>query len=98
MADFPTCWFFTGSGSPRGWRRLSEYPRVSTPFFRTVSCKLFVMLNTEGKRTRPEDLFLLAILLANLVCGVGLIGALRADLSKDLVAGESAIVSSKINA
>jgi diguanylate cyclase (GGDEF)-like protein len=56
------------------------------------------MVKTEGKRTRPEDLFLLAILLANLVCGVGLIGALRANLSKDLVAGESTLVSSKINA
>jgi diguanylate cyclase (GGDEF)-like protein len=49
-------------------------------------------------RIRPGDLFLLAILLANLVCGVGLIGALRADLSKDLVAGETALVSSKISA
>ena len=56
------------------------------------------MVKTEGKRTRPGDLFLLAILLANLVCGVGLIGALRADLSKDLVAGESTLVSSKISA
>ena len=49
-------------------------------------------------RARPGDLFLLAILLANLVCGVGLIGALRADLSKHLVASESAFVSSKISA
>ena len=56
------------------------------------------MVKTEGKRTRPGDLFLLAILLANLVCGVGLIGALRADLSKDLVAAESTLVSSKISA
>ena len=56
------------------------------------------MLKTEGKFTRPGDLFLLAILLANLVCGVGLIGALRADLSKDLVAAESTLVSSKVNA
>ncbi len=56
------------------------------------------MLKTEGKRTRPRDLFLLAILLANLVCGVGLIGALRVGLSKDLVAAESTLVSSKINA
>ncbi len=55
------------------------------------------MVKTEGKRTRPGDLFLLAILLANLVCGVGLIGALRADLSKDLVAAESTLVSSKIS-
>ena len=56
------------------------------------------MMKTAGKRTRPGDLFLLAILLANLVCGVGLIGALRADLSKDLVAAESALASSKISA
>jgi diguanylate cyclase (GGDEF)-like protein len=56
------------------------------------------MVKTEGKRTRPGDLFLLAILLANLVCGIGLIGALRADLSKDLVAAESALASSKISA
>ncbi|MDP2658890.1 MAG: hypothetical protein Q8O78_10805, partial [Candidatus Deferrimicrobium sp.] len=56
------------------------------------------MVKSEGKRTRPGDLFLLAILLANLVCGVGLIGALRADLTKDLVAAESTLVSSKINA
>jgi diguanylate cyclase (GGDEF)-like protein len=56
------------------------------------------MMKTEGKRTRPGDLFLLAILLANLVCGVGLIGALRADLSKDLVAAESTLASSKISA
>ncbi len=54
------------------------------------------MMKTEGKRTRPGDLFLLAILLANLVCGVALIGALRADLSKHLVASESTLVSSKI--
>jgi len=52
----------------------------------------------ESPRTRPGDLFLLAILLANLVCGVGLIGALRGNLSKDLVAGESALASSKISA
>ncbi|MGA8753244.1 hypothetical protein, partial [Candidatus Deferrimicrobium sp.] len=56
------------------------------------------MVKTEEKRTRPGDLFLLAILLANLVCGIGLIGALRADLSKDLVAAESALASSKITA
>jgi diguanylate cyclase (GGDEF)-like protein len=56
------------------------------------------MLKTEGKRARPGDFFLLAILLANLVCGVGLIGALRADLSKHLVASESTLVSSKISA
>src|SRR5512135_2421155 len=56
------------------------------------------MMTTEGKRTRSGDIFLLAILLANLVCGVGLIGALRADLSKDLVAAESTLASSKINA
>jgi diguanylate cyclase (GGDEF)-like protein len=56
------------------------------------------MMKTARKRTRPGDLFLLAILLANLVCGVGLIGALRADLSKDLVAAESTLASSKISA
>lgn len=53
---------------------------------------------TEGKRTRPGDIFLLAILLANMACGVGLIGALRADLSKDLVAAESTLASSKVSA
>jgi len=52
----------------------------------------------EKPRVRPGDLFLFAILLANLVCGVGLLGALRADLSMDLVAGESTLVSSKISA
>jgi diguanylate cyclase (GGDEF)-like protein len=56
------------------------------------------MMTSEGKRTRPGDYFLLAVLLANLVCGVGLIGALRADLSKDLVAAESTLASSKISA
>jgi len=56
------------------------------------------MVKTEGKLTRPGDLFLLAILLANLVCGVALIGVLRANLSKDVVAAESRLVSSKINA
>lgn len=56
------------------------------------------MMKTERKRTRPGDLFLLAILLANLVCGVGLIGVLRVDLSKDLVAAESTLASSKISA
>ena len=56
------------------------------------------MVKTAGKRTRTEDLFLLAILLLNLVCGVGLIGAMRANLSKELIAGESTLVSSKINA
>jgi len=55
------------------------------------------MVKAERKRTRPGDIFLLAILLANLVCGVGLLGALRADLSKDLVATESALASSRIN-
>jgi len=55
------------------------------------------MSSTEGKRIRPGDLFLLGILLANLACGVGLIGALRADLSKDLVAAESTLASSKIS-
>lgn len=56
------------------------------------------MMKTEGKRTRPGDLFLLAILLVNLVCGIGLIGALRADLLKDQVEAESTLVSSKFSA
>jgi len=56
------------------------------------------MMKAAEKRTRPGDFFLLAILLANLVCGVGLIGVLRADLSKDLVASESTLASSKISA
>ncbi|MGZ9163498.1 MAG: hypothetical protein ACXW4J_10800, partial [Candidatus Deferrimicrobiaceae bacterium] len=55
-------------------------------------------MKTERNRTRLGDMFLLVILLANLVCGVGLLGALRLDLSKDLVAGESTLVSSKISA
>lgn len=52
----------------------------------------------ERRRAHPGDLFLLAILLANLVCGVALIGGLRADLSRDLVAAESTLASSKISA
>jgi diguanylate cyclase (GGDEF)-like protein len=56
------------------------------------------MVKSEGIRIRRGDYFLLAVLLANLVCGVALIGALRADLSKDVVAGESSLVSSKISA
>ena len=56
------------------------------------------MRKTERKRNRPGDYFLLAILLATLVCGVGLIGALRVDLSKDLVAAESTLASSRISA
>ncbi|MGB7632011.1 MAG: GGDEF domain-containing protein [Candidatus Deferrimicrobium sp.] len=56
------------------------------------------MKRREERHTRPGDLFLLAILLANLVCGIGLIGALRAELSKDLVAAESTLASSKISA
>jgi hypothetical protein len=56
------------------------------------------MKKPERKRTRPGDLFLIAILLANLLCGVGLIGALRADLSKDLVAAEITLASSKKSA
>jgi len=56
------------------------------------------MIKAAEKRTRPGDFFLLAILLANLVCGVGLIGVLRADLSKDLVASESTLASSRISA
>ena len=49
-------------------------------------------------RVHTGDLFLVALLLANLVCGVGLIGALRADFSRDVVAGESTLASSKISA
>jgi diguanylate cyclase (GGDEF)-like protein len=56
------------------------------------------MTRTEEKGTRPGDFFLLVVLLANLVCGVGLIGFLRADLSKDQVAAESTLASSKISA
>ena len=56
------------------------------------------MVKTEGMRIRRGDIFLLAILLANLVCCVGLIGALRADLAKDVVEDESALVSSKVSA
>ena len=56
------------------------------------------MAKTEGMRIRRGDIFLLAILLANLVCGVGLIGALRADLARDVVEDESALVSSKVSA
>ena len=52
---------------------------------------------TERRRAHPGDLFLIAVLLANLVCGVGLIVALRADLSKDMVASESTLASSKIS-
>ncbi|OIP36557.1 MAG: hypothetical protein AUK27_01110 [Deltaproteobacteria bacterium CG2_30_66_27] len=52
----------------------------------------------ERPRGRPGDLFLLVLLLANLVCGIGLIGVLRAGLSKDLVAAESTLVSSRISA
>jgi len=55
-------------------------------------------LSRNQSRFRTGDLFLVALLLGNLVCGVGLIGALRADLSKDLVAGESTLASSKISA
>lgn len=50
------------------------------------------------QRSRPGGLLLLVVLLANLACGVGLLGALRADLSKDLVAVESTVVSSRISA
>jgi diguanylate cyclase (GGDEF)-like protein len=56
------------------------------------------MMGTEEKRTRPGDLFLVVVLLANLLCGVGLIGILRTDLSKELVAAESTLASSKISA
>jgi len=55
------------------------------------------MPRSDGKRIRTGDFFLLGILLANLVCGVGLIGAMRADLSKDLVAAESTHASSTIS-
>ena len=56
------------------------------------------MVKLEGKRTRPGDIILFVLLLANLACGVALIGALRADLSTHLVASESTLVSSKISA
>ena len=56
------------------------------------------MVKSEGIRIRRGDYFLLAILLANLVCGVASIGALRAYLSKDMVTGESTLVSSKVSA
>jgi diguanylate cyclase (GGDEF)-like protein len=52
----------------------------------------------EGPRSRPGDLFLTAILLANLVCGIVLIGFFRAVLVKNLAADESAHLSSKIDA
>jgi len=54
----------------------------------------------KGERSplRPGDLFLVGILIANLVCGAGLIGVFRADLTRHLVAEESTLVSSKINA
>lgn len=47
--------------------------------------------------TRAGDLFLAAILIANIACGAGLIGALRADLAQERIAGESMLVSSKID-
>ena len=56
------------------------------------------MVKAEGKRTRSGDILLIAILMMNLVCGVALLGALRADLSKDLVASESTLASSRISA
>ncbi|MBP2676309.1 MAG: hypothetical protein H6Q84_3149, partial [Deltaproteobacteria bacterium] len=55
-------------------------------------------MKTDAERTRPGDRFLLVILLANLVCGILFIGVLRANLSRDLVAAESALASSKISA
>jgi len=60
--------------------------------------KRWVPVSRNKSRVRIGDLFLVALLLANLVCGVGLIGALRADLANDLVAGESTLVSAKISA
>ena len=56
------------------------------------------MVKSAGKRTRSADIFLLAILFANLVCGVVLLGALREELSKELVAKESNLASSRISA
>ncbi len=56
------------------------------------------MVKAAGKRARSGDIFLLAILLVNLVCGVVLLGALRAELSKELVARESNLASSRISA
>ena len=52
----------------------------------------------ESRRPRPGDLFLLAILLANLACGAAMIAVFRSDLVKNLVADESALLSSKIDA
>jgi diguanylate cyclase (GGDEF)-like protein len=52
----------------------------------------------ENPRFHPGNLFLLSILLANLACGAALIGVFRADLAKNLVADESALLSSKIDA
>jgi diguanylate cyclase (GGDEF)-like protein len=52
----------------------------------------------ESRRPRPGDLFLLAILLANLACGAAMIAVFRSDLLKNLVADESALLSSKIDA
>lgn len=49
------------------------------------------------KRVRPGDLLLLTIFIANILCGFLLIGALRANLSKDLVTSESNLASSKIS-
>ncbi len=50
-----------------------------------------------GPRVRPGDLFLISVILACLVSGAGIIALVRADLSKDMVATESMIVSSKIS-
>jgi len=55
-------------------------------------------LSRNQSRVRTGDLLLVALLLANLVSGVGLIGALRADLSKNLVVSESTLASTKISA
>jgi len=55
------------------------------------------MRKSEDKRIRSGDLFLLSILLANLVCGVGLMGTLRSELSKDMVAAESTLASAKVS-
>ena len=51
----------------------------------------------KKQRVRPGDLFLVAILIANLAVGAGLIAALRADLSGDRIADESKLASSKID-
>ena len=52
----------------------------------------------QKPRVHPGELLLVAILVANLVCGAGLIAALRADLTEERIAHESKLASSKIDA